>query len=162
MDRSFGAAIMKSHISAGNGLPLNGSVFISLQPRDKSQRAVEIAKGYIDLGFSIVATRGTAAYLQEHGIPAEMVLKHYEGRPSIVDNIKNGDVQLLINTPLGENARYDEYVMGHTAMRYKIPFFTTLAAADASLEGIRALRTEKRVVRSLQEYYAGTEAHGEA
>lgn len=162
MDRSFGAAIMKSHISAGNGLPLNGSVFISLQPRDKSQRAVEIAKGYIDLGFSIVATRGTAAYLQEHGIPAEMVLKHYEGRPSIVDNIKNGDVQLLINTPLGENARYDEYVMGHTAMRYKIPFFTTLAAADASLEGIRALRTEKRVVRSLQEYYAGTEARGDA
>ncbi|MFM8178306.1 MAG: hypothetical protein ACKOAG_03860, partial [Candidatus Kapaibacterium sp.] len=73
---------------------------------------------------------------------------------------KNGDIQLLINTPLGENARYDEYVMGHTAMRYKIPFFTTLAAADASLEGIRALRTQKRVVRSLQEYYAGTKERG--
>ena len=153
MDRSFGAAIMKSHISAGNTLPLNGSVFISLQPRDKTPRAVEIARGYRELGFTIVATRGTAVYLQEHGVPAEMVLKHYEGRPSIVDNIKNGDVQLLINTPLGENARYDEYVMGHTAMRYKIPFFTTLAAADASLDGIRALRDEKRSVRSLQEYY---------
>ncbi|MFM8474012.1 MAG: carbamoyl-phosphate synthase large subunit, partial [Candidatus Kapaibacterium sp.] len=160
MDSSFGSAIMKSHISAGNSLPLNGSVFISLQPRDKTARAVEIARGYTDLGFTIVATRGTATYLQENGVPAETVLKHYEGRPSIVDNIKNGDIQLLINTPLGENARYDEYVMGHTAMRYKIPFFTTLAAADASLEGIRALRTQKRVVRSLQEYYAGTNERG--
>ncbi|MFN5867612.1 MAG: carbamoyl-phosphate synthase large subunit [Candidatus Kapaibacterium sp.] len=154
MDKSFGFAIVKSHISAGNTLPQKGSVFISLQPRDKSARAIEIARGYVDLGFSIVATRGTAAYLQEHGVPAQMVLKHYEGRPSIVDNIKNGDVHILINTPLGENARYDEYVMGHTAMRYKIPFFTTLAAADASLEGIRALRSEPRTVRSLQEYYA--------
>ncbi len=154
MDRTFGDAIIKSHISSGNTLPLEGSVFISLQTRDKTQRAVEIARGYKELGFKIYATRGTAQYLTEHGIETEAVLKHYEGRPSIVDNIKNGEVQILINTPLGENARYDEYVMGQTAMRYKIPFFTTLAAADASLEGIRALRHGRIEVRSLQEYYA--------
>ena len=82
------------------------------------------------------------------------MLKHYEGRPSIIDNVKNGEVQILINTPLGENARYDEFVMGQTAMRYKIPFFTTLAAASASLEGIKALRSGKISVTSLQEYYA--------
>ncbi len=154
MDRSFGDAIVKSHISAGNSLPTEGSVFISLQPRDKTPRAVEIAKGYADLGFRIFATRGTSQYFNEHGVQTEAVLKHYEGRPSIVDNIKNGEVQILINTPLGENARYDEYVMGQTAMRYKIPFFTTLAAADASLEGIKARRLAHRTVRSLQEYYA--------
>ncbi len=154
MDRSFGDAILKSHLSSGNNLPIQGSVFISLQSRDKTSRAVEIAKGYADLGFKIYATRGTSQYLNEHGVQTETVLKHYEGRPSIVDNIKNGDVQILINTPLGENARYDEYVMGQTAMRYKIPFFTTLAAADASLEGIKARRHGRVDVRSLQEYYA--------
>lgn len=154
MDMSFGSAIVKSHISAGNGLPQSGNVFISLSTHDKTDRAVDIARGYVELGFTLLATRGTAAFLQQHGLQATEVLKHYEGRPSIIDGIANGDVDLVINTPLGENARYDEYIMGQTAMKYKVPFFTTLAAADASLAGIRAQRTETFTSVSLQEHYA--------
>ena len=154
MDMSFGSAIVKSHISAGNGLPQRGNVFISLSTHDKTERAVDIARGYVELGFTLLATRGTASFLQQHGLQATEVLKHYEGRPSIIDGIANGDVDLVINTPLGENARYDEYIMGQTAMKYKVPFFTTLAAADASLAGIRAQRTETFTSVSLQEHYA--------
>jgi carbamoyl-phosphate synthase large subunit len=155
MDSSFGRAIIKSHISSGNGLPVQGNVFISLSTHEKTARAVELAGGYRDLGFAILATRGTAAFLREHGVEAEAVLKHYEGRPSVIDQIANGEVQIVINTPLGENARYDEAVMGRTAMKYKVPFFTTLAAAEASLQGIIALRKEQASVMSLQDHYAG-------
>jgi carbamoyl-phosphate synthase large subunit len=156
MDSSFGRAIIKSHISSGNGLPVQGNVFISLSTHEKTARAVELAGGYRDLGFAILATRGTAAFLREHGVEADAVLKHYEGRPSVIDQIANGEVQIVINTPLGENARYDEAVMGRTAMKYKVPFFTTLAAAEASLQGIIALRKEQASVKSLQDHYAGT------
>jgi carbamoyl-phosphate synthase large subunit len=158
MDSSFGRAIVKSHISAGNTLPADGNVFISLSELDKTPRAVEIARGYAELGFALLATKGTAAFLASHGVQAKPVLKHYEGRPSIIDSIADGGVQLVINTPLGENARYDEYVMGQTAMKYKVPFFTTLAAAEASLAGITALREEGFTSTSLQEYYASTGA----
>lgn len=154
MDSTFGRAIVKSHISSGNTLPQRGNVFISLSAHDKSRRAADIAQGYARLGFSLCATRGTAQFLQEHGLDVTVVLKHYEGRPSIVDQIANGEVHVVINTPLGENARYDEFVMGQTAMKYKIPFFTTLAAAEASLSGILALRDETFTAVSLQEYYA--------
>lgn len=92
--------------------------------------------------------------MQKHGIPAKPIKKHYEGRPSIVDYIKNRDIDMLINTPLGEFARYDEFVMGRLAMEYGIPFFTTLAAAAASLSAIEALRKKEPTVQSLQEYYA--------
>ena len=156
MDSSFGRAIIKSHISSGNGLPVQGNVFISLSTHDKTTRAVELAGGYRDLGFTILATNGTAAFLRQHGVEATAVLKHYEGRPSVIDQIANGDVQIVINTPLGENARYDEAVMGRTAMKYKVPFFTTLAAAEASLQGIIALRKDPASVMSLQDHYAGT------
>ncbi len=158
MDASFGRSIVKSHISSGNSLPLTGSVFISLSSHDKSVRAVEMARGYHDLGFTVLATKGTAAFLEEHGVPVTSVRKHYEGRPSIIDQIADGDVQIVINTPLGENARYDEAVMGRTAMRYRVPFFTTLAAAEASLHGIRALRDETFTSVSLQEHYASSHA----
>lgn len=158
MDTSFGRSIVKSHISSGNSLPLTGSVFISLSSYDKSSRAAEMARGYHDLGFSVLATKGTAAFLEEHGVPVTPVRKHYEGRPSIIDQIADGDVQIVINTPLGENARYDEAVMGRTAMRYRVPFFTTLAAAEASLHGIRALRDETFTSVSLQEHYASSHA----
>ena len=153
MDSSFGRAIVKSHISAGNTLPLSGTVFISLSTHDKTERAIQMARGYVELGFTIIATAGTAEFLREHHVNATVVLKHYEGRPSIIDMIANGEVQLVINTPLGESARYDEAIMGRTAMRYKVPFFTTLAAADASLYGIRALRGESFNSISLQEHY---------
>jgi carbamoyl-phosphate synthase large subunit len=153
IDTTFGKAIVKAHISAGNTLPKSGNVFISLSNQDKTRRAVEIARGYHELGFSICATSGTATFLQENGVPAKQVLKHYEGRPSIIDHITNGEVHIVINTPIGENARFDEYVMGQTAMRNKVPFFTTLAAAGASLSGISSLNNEPFGVRSLQDFF---------
>ncbi|MCX7929659.1 MAG: carbamoyl-phosphate synthase large subunit [Chlorobi bacterium] len=152
-DETFGAALLKAHQATGSRVPLEGKVFLSLRPEDKTEHAVAIARGYIELGFGIIATSGTAEFLRRHGVPAETVLKHYEGRPSIIDHIKNGDVQILINTPLGERARHDEFIMGMTAMQHKIPFFTTLAAAEASLEAIRALRVGQINVRSLQEVF---------
>ncbi len=155
IDSTFGKAIVKAHISSGNTLPNSGNVFISLSNQDKTPRAVQIALGYAELGYEICATTGTAAFLQQNGVPTTQVLKHYEGRPSIIDHITNGAVQIVINTPIGENARYDEYIMGQTAMRYKVPFFTTLAAAGASLSGITSLRTETIGVKSLQEYFGG-------
>ncbi len=158
MDSTFGRAIVKSHISSGNSLPLTGNVFISLSAHDKTPRAIETAQGYRDLGFAILATSGTAAFLREHGVETTSVLKHYEGRPSIIDQIANGDVQIVINTPIGESARYDEAVMGRTAMKYKVPFFTTLAAAEASLHGIKALRQETFTAVSLQDHYASAHA----
>ncbi len=154
MDSSFGRAIVKSHISSGNTLPLAGNVFISLSTHEKTSRAIAMARGYRDLGFGILATKGTAAFLGEHNIEATTVLKHYEGRPSIIDKIANGEVQIVINTPLGESARFDEAVMGRTAMKYKVPFFTTLAAAEASLHGVATLRTESLAATSLQDHYA--------
>jgi carbamoyl-phosphate synthase large subunit len=156
MDSTFGRSIVKSHISSGNGLPTEGNVFISLSSHDKTARAVDVARGYRDLGFTVLATSGTAAFLREHGVEATPVLKHYEGRPSVVDQIANGGVQIVINTPIGESARYDEAVMGRTAMKYKVPFFTTLAAAEASLYGITALRSETFTATSLQDHYAST------
>ena len=154
MDGSFGIALVKAHISAGQTLLQEGSVFVSLSSHDKTQRAIDMVRGYAELGFTIMATSGTAAFLQEHGVKATKVLKHYEGRPSIIDQIANGEVSIVINTPLGENARYDEAVMGRTAMKYKVPFFTTLAAAEASLHGVKALREEQFTSTSLQDYYA--------
>ena len=158
MDSSFGRAIVKSHISSGNALPLTGNVFISLSSHDKTTRAVKTARGYVELGFSILATSGTSAFLSQHGVETTSVLKHYEGRPSIIDQIANGDVQIVINTPIGENARHDEAVMGRTAMKYKVPFFTTLAAAEASLHGIKALRNESFTAICLQDHYASSGA----
>ncbi len=155
IDTTFGKALIKAHIAAGNRIPLNGGrVFISLADYDKTPRAVEIARGFLELGFELWATRGTAEFLARHGLPVTPVRKHYEGRPSIIDYITDGKVDILINTPLGENARYDEHIMGRTAMRYRIPFFTTLAAAAASLNGLRELRNAELNVKPLQEYYA--------
>jgi carbamoyl-phosphate synthase large subunit len=153
IDSTFGKAIIKSRISSGNTLPLQGTVFISLSDLEKTIRAAEIARGYTELGFSLIATSGTADFLLQHGIIAEKVLKHYEGRPSIIDAMSEGKVHLVINTPIGENARYDEHIMGQTALKHKIPLFTTLAAAYASLSGIQESITNEPEVKSLQEYF---------
>ena len=153
IDSTFGKAIIKSRISSGNTLPLQGTVFISLSDLEKTIRAAEIARGYTELGFSLIATSGTADFLLQHGISAEKVLKHYEGRPSIIDAMSEGKVHLVINTPIGENARYDEHIIGQTALKHKIPLFTTLAAAYASLSGIQESITNEPEVKSLQEYF---------
>jgi carbamoyl-phosphate synthase large subunit len=160
IDVTFGKAIIKSRISSGNKLPETGTIFVSLSDLEKTIRAADIMSGFKDLGFTIMATTGTANFLSEHGIETVKVLKHYEGRPSIIDHIENGEVHLVINTPIGENARYDEHIMGQTALKHSVPFITTLAAAFASLSGIQASRHEKPEVRSLQEYFGRSKHTG--
>ncbi len=152
IDNSFGKALLKAHISSGIKLPHKGNVFISLADADKTIRALAIARGYAELGFELWATSGTTKFLNEQGIAANHVLKHYEGRPSVIDFIKNGEINIVINTPIGETARHDEFIMGQTAMRYNVPFFTTLAAASASLSAIKMM-SEPISVKTLQEFF---------
>ena len=160
IDVTYGKAIIKSRISSGNKLPEKGTVFVSLSDLEKTVRAADIMSGFKDLGFTIMATNGTADFLADHGIETVRVLKHYEGRPSIIDHIVAGEVQLVINTPIGEYARYDEHIMGQTALKHSVPFFTTLAAAYASLSGVQASRHEQPEVRSLQEYFGRAKHSG--
>ncbi|MCU0424244.1 MAG: carbamoyl-phosphate synthase large subunit [Candidatus Kapabacteria bacterium] len=155
IDRDFATAMIKANISAGINIPDKGRIFASLCDRDKTSRTAQIIKGYYELGFEILATSGTAQWLKEHGVPASTLLKYYEGSPNVIDYIEQGSINLVINTPKGENSRVDEQVMGRSAMKFKVPFITTLAAAQASLKGLQNVRASDAVrVRSLQEYYA--------
>jgi carbamoyl-phosphate synthase large subunit len=155
IDRDFATAMIKANISAGINIPEKGRIFASLCDRDKTPRTAHIIKGYYDLGFEVLATSGTAAWLKEHGVPASTLLKYYEGSPNVIDYIEQGSIHLVINTPKGENSRVDEQVMGRAAMKFKVPFITTLAAAQASLKGLQNAQISDSVrVRSLQEYYA--------
>jgi carbamoyl-phosphate synthase large subunit len=154
IDDDFASAVVKANIAAGHRLPQQGHVFVSLCDRDKTSRAVQIVKGYSELGFEIWATKGTAAWLGENGLAATPLLKHFEGSPNVIDQIDAGEVQMVINTPKGENSRFDEMVMGRAAMKQKVPFFTTLAAARATLQGLHFMRSGAAPqVKSLQEYY---------
>ena len=155
IDRDFATAMIKANISAGINIPDKGRIFASLCDRDKTSRTAHIIKGYYELGFEILATSGTAEWLKQHGVPASTLLKYYEGSPNVIDYIEQGSINLVINTPKGENSRVDEQVMGRAAMKFKVPFITTLAAAQASLKGLQNVRASDAVrVRSLQEYYA--------
>lgn len=150
---TFGEAMLKAQTSTGNLLPTEGKIFISLNNNDKKPKSLKIVKEFVDLGFGIIGTLGTAKYLNENGITAEPVFKVLEGRPNVVDRIKNGDIKLVINTPLGKESRYDEYAIGWAAVQNKIPFITTLSAADSVVQGIKELKSGRVNVKSLQEYY---------
>ena len=154
IDRNLGLAYAKAQMAAQPALPQKGSVFISLADRQKP-KAIEIAKGFAELGFKLFATSGTAAALKAAGIPAEKLHKLNEGRPNALDMIKNGEMALIINTPSGKVAREDEVRIRSTATANRIPIITTLRAAKASLDGIRALREHGLSVKPLQEYHAG-------
>jgi len=151
---TFGGAVAKAQMSAGNTLPTGGTVFISVNDNDKNGKTVEIIKDYVRLGFSIIATSGTASFLGHAGLPAAPVYKVKEGRPNVVDHIKNGIVTLIINTPLGEESRYDEYAIGWAALEHKISYFTTLSAAATAVKGIEQLLEAPMEVKSIQEYHA--------
>ena len=151
---TFGGAVAKAQMSAGNTLPTSGTVFISVNDNDKNGKTVEIIKDYVRLGFSIIATQGTASFLGHAGLPAAPVYKVKEGRPNVVDHIKNGIVTLIINTPLGEESRYDEYAIGWAALEHKISYFTTLSAAATAVKGIEQLLEAPMEVKSIQEYHA--------
>jgi carbamoyl-phosphate synthase large subunit len=152
IDENFGRAYAKSQIAAGQNLPRNGTVFVSVKDRDK-RAIIMIARGLIDLGFQIVATHGTGKVLERNGVPARHVFKVGEGRPTVVDLIKNGAIQLVINTPSGKRPKADEVAIRTAALQYNIPIVTTIPGAWATVEGIAALIKGAIDVCPLQEYH---------
>jgi carbamoyl-phosphate synthase large subunit len=146
---SFGLAFAKSQISVYQGLPTTGAIVITVHDHDKPD-VVPIARRFHELNFRILATEGTAAYLTRHGVPCERIFKIHEGRPNLLDQIVSGDVQFLINTPLGKHAQHDDYKIRRAAVTRKIPYTTTLSAAAAAADAIVALRHQEHTVRSLQ------------
>jgi carbamoyl-phosphate synthase large subunit len=157
---TFGAAFAKAMQSAGQRLPENGTAFISVNNDDKPN-VLPIARNLADLGFPIVATRGTAAYLRAHGIAADVVFKVNEGRPNIVDHILNNQVQIIVNTPLGRESFFDDRAMRRVAMLHNVPCITTLTGASAAVEAIRAVRTHALDVTAIQDYHAEIAARAE-
>jgi carbamoyl-phosphate synthase large subunit len=152
LDESFGMAFAKAQISAGASLPTSGTVVVTVNNHDKAT-VTPIVRRFHELGFEIRATNGTARYLRGRGVPAEVIFKVGEGRPNIADGIISGEVQLLINTPLGKKSQYDDYTMRRTAIAYKIPYCTTMSAASAAADAVIALTRRKREVKSLQERF---------
>ncbi|MFT7510634.1 MAG: carbamoyl-phosphate synthase large subunit, partial [Sulfitobacter sp.] len=149
-DRSFPRAFLKAQLGAGTVLPSGGTVFISIKEDDKTQLLVETAQILINHGFKILATRGTAAFLSSHAIDCEIVNKVYEGRPNIVDRLKDGDVTLVLNSTAGTRAVEDSRSMRNVALMDRIPYFTTLAASHAAAQAIEAQEEGDVGVRSLQ------------
>jgi carbamoyl-phosphate synthase large subunit len=149
---TFGEAFAKAQLSAGQTLPTSGKVFISVTDRDKAE-SIELARRFIDLGFSLVATHGTAERLERAGIPVERVFKVKEGRPNVVDLIKGERVHLIVNTPHGQDPWFDEKAIRRAAITQRIPTITTLSAARAAAEGIAALQRNEVNVRALQQWH---------
>jgi carbamoyl-phosphate synthase large subunit len=154
---SFGLAFIKAMLGAGQRLPDRGTVCISVNNEDKPQ-VLPIARALAELGFTVVATRGTAAYLRAHGIDSDVIYKVNEGRPSLADEIVNRKVAMVINTPLGRESFFDDKAVRRAAMMASVPCITTITGAAAAVDAIRALRTEGLDVRSLQDYYASVAA----
>ena len=153
-DDSFGMAFAKAQASAYNDLPEGGgNLVVTVNERDK-RTVTPIVRRFQDLGFVVLATGGTHAYLTRLGIECERVFKVGEGRPDLVDKIMSGDVQLLINTPLGKRSQYDDYAMRRAAITYKVPYLTTISATSAACDALIALRTRTHQVKSLQERVA--------
>jgi len=152
---TFGEAFAKAQLSAGQTLPTSGTVFISVTDHDKAE-SIELARRFIDLGFSLVATHGTAERLEKAGLPVERVFKVKEGRPNVVDLIKGDRVQLIVNTPHGQDPWFDEKAIRRAAVTARIPTITTISAARAAAEGIAALQRNENNVRSLQQWHRQT------
>ncbi|MFH1076705.1 MAG: ATP-grasp domain-containing protein, partial [Pseudomonadota bacterium] len=152
IDIDFGAAYAKSQLATGQKIPLSGKVFISVRDHDQNN-ICKVAKRFIDMGFSILATRGTAKVLNEHGVTAETVKKVSEGRPHVVDHIKNGDIQLAINTSLGKGPARDGYQIRRAVLERHVPYVTTVAAAMAMASAIEAMQKSRLSINSLQEYH---------
>jgi carbamoyl-phosphate synthase large subunit len=154
IDSDFGKAFAKAEIAAGVRLATQGTVFVSMSDRDKVA-TVPVVQDLINLGFKVVATAGTRKVLQEHGIDnVELVLKLHEGRPHVIDWIKNNWIQFIINTPSGEESLADGRLIRRTALDYKLPIITTIAGAKATVAAIRSLQSEPLNVKALQDYIA--------
>ena len=154
ISQSFGEAYYKAQEATQTRLPQEGTVLLSVCDRDKPE-LIETAKAFYDLGFKIIATGKSYEMIKEAGIPAEKIFKIYEGRPNIADQIANGEIQLIINTPAGKTSAHDDSYIRKSAIKHRIPYITTMAAAKASAEGIKAIKENTHFgVRSLQAHHA--------
>ncbi len=153
MADSFGLAFYKAQEATQLPLPSEGTVLITISDNDKSA-ALDVAKQFKDIGFTIIATKGTSDFLSGHKIESQCVLKMHEGRPNVLDNIKNGDIHLVVNTPSGKQSKYDDSYIRKAAIKYKIPYITTVAAAAATAKGIAAFKKKPGQIKSLQSYHA--------
>ncbi len=149
---TFGLAFYKAQMAANSELPLKGNILLTVTDKDKPE-LIHIAQKFNKLGFNIYATEGTSRFLKEKGIDSIEVKKLHEGRPNLSDAIKNGDIHLIINTPIGKSSKYDDSYIRIMAIQQKIPYITSMAAAQASLEGIAALKEKNILPKSLQEYH---------
>jgi carbamoyl-phosphate synthase large subunit len=152
LDRSFEVAFAKSQLGSGTKVPTEGAVFVSVRDADKP-RILETMKMLAGLGFKVVATGGTQRYLESHGVAAEKINKVSEGRPHVVDSIKNGGIQLVFNTTEGAQALADSRSLRRSALLHKVPYYTTLAGAVAASQGIKAYKGGDLEVRALQDYF---------
>jgi carbamoyl-phosphate synthase large subunit len=152
IDKTFGMAFAKAQLAAGYSLPLGGNVFISVRNQDKPA-IVRIALDFTELGFDIYATQGTSAFLTEHGVHNKMVAKLSEGRPHVIDHIKNEEIHLVINTSTGRKTASDAYLIRRATLVYNLPYATTIAGARAFAQAIAALSRGEFQVTSLQEYH---------
>ena len=156
MADSYGMAFFKSQEATQSSLPVKGTVLITIADRDK-ERIIETAQNFRDMGFNILSTGGTKQFLEKHGIAANLILKVHEGRPNIVDAIKNGEIDLVVNTPAGRLSEYDDSYIRKNAIKYKIPYITTTSAALSSTKGIKERQNGEYKVRSLQDYHSAIE-----
>ncbi len=152
--RDFGWAYAKAQMAVNASLPLAGTAFLSVVDTDK-ENLVPVARGFSELGFRLVATRGTARYLAARGLEVKPVLKVGEGRPNVVDHILNGEIQLIVNTPTGKTPFQDRGPIRRAAVRHSVPLLTTLSGAHAALDAIRALRSNQIEVMALQDLHGG-------
>ena len=149
----MGEAFYKAQEATKTCIPLSGTVLLSVSDRDKPE-LVELARGFYECGFHIMATAGCYALIAEAGIPAEKVYKLQEGRPNILDKITNGEIDLIINTPVGKQSATDDSYIRKAAIKNRTSYMTTMAAAQATVEGIKAVKkSEKLGVKSLQEFH---------
>ncbi|OHE60722.1 MAG: carbamoyl phosphate synthase large subunit [Thermodesulfovibrio sp. RBG_19FT_COMBO_42_12] len=152
IDMDFGHAFGKSQISCGNRIPLSGKIFISLKDKDKPL-SVLLVKNLLKLGLSVIATRGTAMYLKDHGLDVDVVNKVAEGRPHIVDLIKNKEINFVVNTVSGARAQKDSFSIRQSALQYRVPFTTTMSGAIAAVNAIEMLNEKRVNIKSIQEYH---------
>ena len=153
---TYGMAFFKSQEATQSSLPVGGTVLITIADRDK-ERIIQTAKNFRDMGFRILSTGGTKSFLESHSIPADLILKVHQGRPNIVDAIKNGEIDLVVNTPAGRLSEYDDSYIRKNAIKYKIPYITTTSAALAATNGIRERQNGEYKVKSLQDYHSEIE-----
>lgn len=148
----FGTAFYKAQEAAGTTLPTSGAALITIA--EKNEQALEVGRGFVSLGFKIKATAGTFDFFSKNGIPCELIKKQHEGRPNIVDGIVNREIALIVNTPVGKRSVIDDSYIRKNAIKLRIPYFTTLAAASATVQGIAAVKAGAVDVESLQSHHA--------